>query len=186
MECGCPHEGWCPRFRRRMSLRAWELCSRQCPQERPCPSPEVSEDYRRMWAAEASPWPWMRLLDFWRRLSLHHRVRRLLRFSRSALHHLMAGLPHATEEEQAARRNQCSRCPQFNQEKDECKECGCTLGAVEGQKKLVRKILWAGESCPLWRQAGPRPACQPMPPEGGWGPVKGVSIFRRLWRRLFS
>lgn len=118
--------------------------------------------------------------------TVRNRLRIYLRFSKAVFWHTLAGLPHATAEEQAKRRDQCSRCPQFAREKDECKECGCKIGAAEkkGTKKLMRKTLWAGAQCPLWQATGPRSACQPIPPEGGWGPVKGVSLWKRLVARL--
>lgn len=114
------------------------------------------------------------------------RVKRYRRFLYALWIHVIAGLPHATTEQQAARRAMCNACPQFDREKDECRECGCSLGVAEkrGTKKLMRKTLWAGEFCPLWQLSGPRPACQPAPPNGGWGPVKGVTLWRRIWQRV--
>lgn len=36
-ECVCSGPGKCPRFSREMTERTWELCSGNCPPERPCP-----------------------------------------------------------------------------------------------------------------------------------------------------
>lgn len=184
MKCECKKSGWCSRFRRTMSQRAWELCSRQCPAERPCPSLESSVAYQALWASEIQAWSWIKFWQPWEKSRAD--LDMFLRFVKAWFQHILAGLPHATVEQQSVRRSQCNRCPQFNMEKDECKECGCKLGAVKkkGTKRLMYKTLWAREQCPLWQASGPRPACQPVPPEGGWGPVDGVTLWQRVWSRL--
>ena len=162
--------------------RLLELYTGECPPERPCRPEDVAAFQamlkpRKLWIIQEWIRPWIH--------GLRSTFGRCWRFSTALLCHILSGLPHATAEQQASRRAICNGCPQFDLEKDECKECGCKLGAVEkkGMKKLMRKTLWARESCPLWRLTGPRSACQPAPPEGGWGPVEGISIVQRLLRR---
>lgn len=113
----------------------------------------------------------------WEALRDNPRVRRSLRFAWAFLRHLAAGLPHATEEQQEARRAKCGPCWRRNRETDECTLCGCRLNSKGGKKKLVSKILWAGEQCPMWEPEQGRP--------WGWGPEKGITIFGRVRRRLW-
>ena len=187
--CQCPAEGWCPAYKREMLGREYEICSGHCPPERPCPSDSSTNAHKARWTAQVSYWSLLR----WRWLKFSNRLeliktplRRLKLFASALLRHVLAGLPHATIEEQAIRRRICTRCSQFDADRDECKACGCKLGAEQGKRKLIRKILWAGEACPLWQESGPRPACMPSAPEGGWGPANGVSLFRRIRNRLIG
>jgi len=111
-----------------------------------------------------------------RRLRDDPRVRRYLRFGWAFLRHVAANLPHATEEQQAARRAICGPCWRRNKETDECTLCGCRLNSQGGKKKLASKILWAREQCPMWEPEQGRP--------WGWGPEKGETIWRRWLRFL--
>ena len=63
-ECQCereklfaPENGrWCETFKRQMSLRDWEICSLQCPLDRPC-FPDMRDRYQAAWKGEPAPKP---------------------------------------------------------------------------------------------------------------------------------
>src|SRR5262249_3628258 len=49
--CVCHGPGFCHKFQRTMSDRDYEICSLECPPERPC-SPAFTEAYQQVWARE--------------------------------------------------------------------------------------------------------------------------------------
>lgn len=104
-----------------------------------------------------------KILAYW--WPVHRRVRRAWRFAIAVIRHTLAGFPRSTEAEVAARRKVCKPCIFRDQEKDECTQCGCRLG---GEKKLIAKLAWARERCPM----------------DYWGPVRGENVFRRGLRWL--
>ena len=79
-------------------------------------------------------------------------MERATNFATSAVRHVSQGAPRCTEEEVAARFAICqsNECGFFKENR--CAKCGCGLS---GQKGLVSKLSWAGESCPV----------------GKWGPI---------------
>jgi hypothetical protein len=74
-------------------------------------------------------------------------------FARSAVRHVAQGAPRCTDEQVAERFAICQQCEHYTG--SACRKCGC---GVSGQRGLVSKLSWAGESCPA----------------GKWGPVTGV------------
>ena len=79
-------------------------------------------------------------------------LQRATNFATSAIRHVGEGAPRCTEEEVAARFAICqsNECGLFKENR--CMKCGCGL---TGQRGLVSKLSWAGESCPV----------------GKWGPI---------------
>lgn len=51
--CACAGPGYCPRFQREILGREYEICSGQCPSERPCPPPAEQAAHRRRWQLDA-------------------------------------------------------------------------------------------------------------------------------------
>lgn len=102
--------------------------------------------------------------------SLWLRTRRWRTFLKAFTKHLLYGLPHATEEQQAKRRANCKDCWRRDKVRDVCRICECKLGE---SGLLPNKVRWAGEHCPLWRAEKPNE---------WWGPVKGETIWVR-WRK---
>ena len=79
-------------------------------------------------------------------------LERVGNFATSAIRHVGEGAPRCTDEEVAARFAICqsNECGLFKDNR--CRKCGC---GVSGQRGLVSKLSWAGESCPV----------------GKWGPI---------------
>jgi hypothetical protein len=79
-------------------------------------------------------------------------LERVGNFARSTIRHVGEGAPRCTDEEVAARFAICqsNECGFFKENR--CAKCGCGLS---GQRGLVSKLSWAGESCPV----------------GKWGPI---------------
>ena len=71
-------------------------------------------------------------------------------FAASAIKHVAAGMPLATENQVAERFAICQGCEHFDGKA--CKKCGCP---VIREQRFISKLSWAGESCPV----------------GKWGPV---------------
>lgn len=93
------------------------------------------------------------------------RLRRVWTFAKAAVRHTLAGLPRATAEDVAIRRRICHPCIFRDRERDECMQCGCSLG---DERKLITKLAWAREQCPMEY----------------WRSVPGVTVFFRLYKRL--
>lgn len=104
---------------------------------------------------------------------LRKEIPRWSRFARAVLRHALAGFPRASPADVDFRRSICGPCFWRDKVKDECSQCGCRLG---GQKQLIAKLAWAGESCPMYDPV--------KRPSEYWGAVKGETIFRRLWRKV--
>lgn len=77
-------------------------------------------------------------------------IQRAANFATSAIRHVGEGAPRCTDEEVAARFAICQGCEHYTG--SACRKCGC---GVSGQRGLVSKLSWAGESCPV----------------GKWGPI---------------
>ena len=72
-------------------------------------------------------------------------------FAASAVQHVAAGMPQATQEQIDQRFAICQACELFDGKA--CTKCGCP---VVREKAFVSKLSWAGERCPV----------------GKWGPVE--------------
>lgn len=170
-DCNCPDPALCRRLRIHISGTLWERWTCQCPPERPCDEVtcakwrlalESSVEKRRPLTPEG-----------------HHpdaqrprwvKVRRLLRFAWAMLKHAAAGWPKIRPEDQAARRAVCLPCTHRDKETDQCTKCRCNTGA--GKRHLIEKTAIPGEQCPVYgKEEGP-----------WWGPVKGETVWARLWR----
>ena len=71
-------------------------------------------------------------------------------FAASAAAHVAAGLPRASQEEIERRFSLCKSCDRFDGRA--CTLCGCP---IKRESKMISKLAWANESCPI----------------GKWGPV---------------
>jgi len=80
-------------------------------------------------------------------------LERVGNFAASAIRHVGEGAPRCTDEQVAERFAICQACEHYTG--SACRKCGC---GVSGQRGLVSKLSWSGESCPV----------------GKWGPVSGV------------
>lgn len=143
-DCVCKSAGYCRRWRRKLNEREHEVCSNTCPPDRPC-SVELREQYFELWAK-------------WR---LPAFVTRLVNFTRSTVRHILHGLPTVSAETLNYRWSYCGPC-EYHRD-GACAKCGCK---AKGEKQLVNKLQWAGESCP----------------EKKWGPAPGEKIWQRWWR----
>lgn len=105
----------------------------------------------------------------------HIKVIRARRFIIAVSRHIAGGLPTTVSSDVVFRRAICQPCIWRNTNTDECSQCGCNLG---GEKKLISKIAWAREQCPLFDPE--------VRPGEYWGPVQGETIWVRLWRRVVT
>lgn len=71
-------------------------------------------------------------------------------FATSAAAHVAAGMPRASQEEIERRFSLCKSCDRFDGRA--CTLCGCP---IKRESKMISKLAWANESCPI----------------GKWGPV---------------
>jgi hypothetical protein len=71
-------------------------------------------------------------------------------FAASAVKHVAAGMPRASDEERERRFAICQGCEFYDGKA--CTKCGCP---VVRERQFISKLTWAGESCPV----------------GKWGPV---------------
>jgi hypothetical protein len=77
-------------------------------------------------------------------------IQKAANFAKSAVTHVAAGAPMASEDDVAARHAICVACEHFDGAA--CIKCGCP---VVRERKWLSKLSWARESCPV----------------GKWGPV---------------
>jgi hypothetical protein len=89
--------------------------------------------------------------------------RSLGKFIVALLRHVVHGLPTASLNDQWDRWLTCTPC-EWNED-GRCVRCTCKT-ARPGEPVLLNKLRWAKESCPL--------------PDPKWGPVKGVTVGRRI------
>lgn len=66
-------------------------------------------------------------------------------FIQSLIFHINNGLPKSTIEEIRFRYNICTQCPHFDNNKSQCKLCGCNLSL---KKRFMNKLAWADQKCP--------------------------------------
>ena len=165
-KCLCDKSGYCPRFKRQMHRRQYEIC-------RGGTTDGLPVVLRNRWLALWAGRPLRGWVLYDRFSATRIRLYRLLRFAQAVLRHVAAGLPRASAAGVAARRAVCEPCFWRDKDKDQCNQCGCHLG---GRKELVAKLAWAKERCPLYDPA--------KRPGEYWGPVPGEALWRRLLRRL--
>jgi hypothetical protein len=67
-----------------------------------------------------------------------------LNFTRSAVNHVAAGMPSASEAEVERRFSICQGCEHYDG--SACTQCGCP---VVREKKFISKLSWANEACPV-------------------------------------
>ena len=122
--------------------REWELCTGNCPPERPCTSEQVIQ-YQQHYAAimedpsnEQEP----SFLD------------QVMSFGKAFTKHAVNGFRQVTEEEYQRRLSICTgnetipRCEYYRDEYPggQCGKCKCGL-----KGKIVAKLRWSSEGCPL-------------------------------------
>jgi hypothetical protein len=76
-------------------------------------------------------------------------------FAKSAVKHVKAGMPMASDAEILRRHDICQGCEFFKD--STCTKCGCPIARARG---YISKLSWAGESCPVGKW-GPE-----VPPSG--------------------
>lgn len=79
-------------------------------------------------------------------------VQKAVNFAASAVKHVAAGMPQASDEEVARRFAICQTCEHYDGKA--CRHCGCV---VVRERKFLSKLSWANEKCPVDK----------------WGPVSG-------------
>lgn len=73
-------------------------------------------------------------------------MQRILRFFRSLLFHIGAGLPKSTQQEIDYRFSICSSCDSYSTQHQMCLECGCN---INNKRIFLNKLAWADQHCPL-------------------------------------
>lgn len=119
--------------------RLWELCSNNCPAERPCPD-GLSEQYRALWdGLGGAPPPTL--------------LQKAGRFIRAAARHVADGLRKVPEDTYAEREALCRACPFFiaAHAGGSCAKCGCRVGTA-----WLDKLRWRTSACPIGKW-GPAP-----------------------------
>jgi uncharacterized paraquat-inducible protein A len=71
---------------------------------------------------------------------------KLRTFLKSLLFHVWAGFPKSTQSEIESRYITCALCENFNQQKQECGICGCS---VNRKRIFLNKLAWADQECPV-------------------------------------
>jgi hypothetical protein len=66
------------------------------------------------------------------------------RFASSAARHVASGMPQTTDKERERRFSICQHCEFFDGKA--CSKCGCS---VVREKRLISKLAWAHEECPV-------------------------------------
>lgn len=80
----------------------------------------------------------------WFRLSLF--IIRLQTFLKSLFWHIRSGLPKSSPEVLRTRYNICIQCESFDQQHNQCLECGCN---ISDKSIFLNKLAWADQQCPL-------------------------------------
>jgi len=75
-----------------------------------------------------------------------------INFTKSAVNHVAAGAPRASDAEIERRFTICQGCEHYDGKA--CTKCGCP---VVRESRFVSKLAWAGEKCPVgkWGPVGP-------------------------------
>ena len=142
--CKCPMPNPdCRRAGVPMLGRLWELCSGQCPPERPC-SGALSNQYRSLWDTQASGARPPATIEGPSLTEMG------LNFA-NALLRFMANRGKTVDEGEYNRRvSICENClppdGYFDKENSRClhRNCGCQV-----RGSLISKALWASEKCPV-------------------------------------
>ena len=66
-------------------------------------------------------------------------------FLKSLLFHIWHGFPKTTHHEILNRYAICLDCEHFDNNKSECKICGCSISK---KSKFLNKLAWADQECP--------------------------------------
>ena len=67
-------------------------------------------------------------------------------FIKSLFFHVYAGLPKSSKEEISERYDICLSCDLYDNIKQECRMCGCS---ISNKSKFMNKLAWADQECPL-------------------------------------
>lgn len=130
--CQCPKPGWCPRWKREMLGRLWEVCSERYSSNRSPPLPGVRDQ----------------MLAEWRRAARWYAVQAVLRFGVAVLRFLInwcQTVPQRVYEERLRicttlrQGNPCAHWTPREDRSPHCSRCGCR----------GLKWRWASEKCPL-------------------------------------
>ena len=124
--CRCAGPGWCETYRREVLGREYELCSGNCPPNRPHPGPRVTAALRAGWKLQARS----RVL------------RKSLGFLTAAARHAADWFRRVPESVYQERLAVCLPCEHYHLA--QCRKCGC---GVRG--RIIAKARWASERCPL-------------------------------------
>lgn len=73
-------------------------------------------------------------------------MKKILRFFKSLLFHIGAGLPKSTQQEIDERFAICSSCDSHSKSAQMCLECGCN---INNKRIFLNKLAWADQQCPL-------------------------------------
>jgi len=171
--CRCSGPGQCERAHRKMSQRDYELCSGNCPPERPC-TPETSVAMRRLW--DTGPPVQYREPVVPINMASEGSVRieiqepglaqKMVNFKSAYQKWVEAGKPLTPPEERARRWAICEACEFRDKQKNTCKWCGCPLEAAGFFASMLgapAKIDMATEGCPALDVDGkPAPRWLPL------------------------
>jgi hypothetical protein len=67
-------------------------------------------------------------------------------FIKSLFFHIYAGLPKSSREEISERYSICLSCDLYDNIKEECQVCGCS---ISNKSKFMNKLAWADQECPV-------------------------------------
>lgn len=133
-ECGCAGPGECPKFKKRMSHRQWQICSGVC--NPPCNELERL-NYIRKWAREALPSIARQAINYSQAVTRHvlnHRTKVPLEVQEERLAICRECIHRVPDPEGYDREGRCSYTDAHG-----VGRCGC---------KLTHKTSWASEECP--------------------------------------
>lgn len=137
LACRCPtesaaHETGCQRAGCLTVGRLWELCSGQCPPERPCRE-GLSESYRELW-------------DGAKQRQIPRFLQRLVTFLCSWWRHARNWFRQAPTAVREARLALCRACEYYLPvyTGGRCAKCGCGIGGA-----VLDKTKWRSSRCPL-------------------------------------
>lgn len=66
-------------------------------------------------------------------------MKKLIRFLKALLNHIIKGSPKVSKDIQKERMEICYKCPFYNKENNTCNDCGCYLPL---------KTKWKDQECP--------------------------------------
>lgn len=159
--CKCPvPNNECFRAGVPMIGRLWEMCSNNCPSERPCTAKQ-SEEYRKLW--DSFPKTEQQQIqtkteELPTEQTLIQRIANFAYAMKIELEWRAKGGSGPTDEEKVERRKICdsNRCGMHDAKNDTCTACGCYLEKGLLPPRPFGKLDCSTQACPrnLWSYVG--------------------------------